>query len=364
MGISKNDAKWLRQFEVLKEYVRETHKFPSSTKEYKDTKIGPWLRNQQIAYERDILPAERIIMLDAFNPLWRASKEERDKAYQQYVFVSCEWKTKVAEDDVPIDMAFSDDSILGKATSRKALFRCVDHGIYSCRTYLDNRDEWKSWNEVRVVFEAQFPNLTYAYFNLWRAVSSSYNSIFEDASFLNSRFTSRTKMNRVYREVLDSMDPIERSILICCFIKHMSLEDIAIEFDITRDRALSIRAKALRKLRRPLKYQKMTNKVSQSASDNTNDELMNRPIEDLDLSMRSYLCLKRASINTIGDICKLTENELSRVRNVGRKTMEELLCKSHQFGFSLSDNSFDDDFFDDEEWEELSPFIDEEFTLD
>ena len=59
-------------------------------------------------------------------------------------------------------------------------------------------------------------------------------------------------------------------------------------------------------------------------------------IEELDLSVRSYNCLKRASINTVEELIKKTEEDMMKVRNLGRKSLEEVINKLHSLGLSLS----------------------------
>lgn len=58
-------------------------------------------------------------------------------------------------------------------------------------------------------------------------------------------------------------------------------------------------------------------------------------IEELDLSVRSYNCLKRAGINTVEDLTNKTEEEMMKVRNLGRKSLEEVLGKLHDLGLNL-----------------------------
>ena len=60
-------------------------------------------------------------------------------------------------------------------------------------------------------------------------------------------------------------------------------------------------------------------------------------IEELDLSVRSFNCLKRAGINTVEDLINKTEDDMMKVRNVGRKSLEEVINKLASLGFSLSD---------------------------
>jgi DNA-directed RNA polymerase subunit alpha len=65
------------------------------------------------------------------------------------------------------------------------------------------------------------------------------------------------------------------------------------------------------------------------------DKTLDMPIEELDLSVRSYNCLKRAGINTVGELCAKTEEEMMKVRNLGRKSLEEVVEKLNGLGLSL-----------------------------
>jgi len=65
------------------------------------------------------------------------------------------------------------------------------------------------------------------------------------------------------------------------------------------------------------------------------EKVLEMSIEELDLSVRSYNCLKRAGINTVEDLTNRTEEEMMKVRNLGRKSLEEVLNKLAELGFSL-----------------------------
>ena len=58
-------------------------------------------------------------------------------------------------------------------------------------------------------------------------------------------------------------------------------------------------------------------------------------IEDLDLSVRSYNCLKRAGINTVEDLIENSEEDMMKVRNLGRKSLEEVINKLHSLDLAL-----------------------------
>ena len=70
-----------------------------------------------------------------------------------------------------------------------------------------------------------------------------------------------------------------------------------------------------------------------------NDEkVLDRTIEELDLSVRSYNCLKRAGINTVFDLTEKTEPEMMKVRNLGRKSLEEVKVKLVDLGLGLKND--------------------------
>ena len=64
-------------------------------------------------------------------------------------------------------------------------------------------------------------------------------------------------------------------------------------------------------------------------------KLMELPIEEMDLSVRSYNCLKRAGLNTIQDLLKKSKSDMFKVRNLGAKSVEEVINKLESYGFTL-----------------------------
>ena len=78
--------------------------------------------------------------------------------------------------------------------------------------------------------------------------------------------------------------------------------------------------------------------VVEKEEQQTND-LMSITIEELDLSVRSFNCLKRANINTVEDLVSKTQEEMIKVRNLGRKSLEEVEHKLNQMGLHLADDS-------------------------
>lgn len=75
-----------------------------------------------------------------------------------------------------------------------------------------------------------------------------------------------------------------------------------------------------------------TSTASPSAEYN---QVYDTAIEDLDFSVRTYNCLKRANINTLGDLAVRSEDEMMKVRNLGKKSLEEVMQKLQDLGFAL-----------------------------
>ena len=68
------------------------------------------------------------------------------------------------------------------------------------------------------------------------------------------------------------------------------------------------------------------------------NKVLELTIEELDLSVRSFNCLKRANINTVEDLISKTEDEMMKVRNLGRKSLEEVINKLAMMGLSLAED--------------------------
>lgn len=65
------------------------------------------------------------------------------------------------------------------------------------------------------------------------------------------------------------------------------------------------------------------------------DKILSMSIDDMDLSVRSYNCLKRAGIQTVEDLTRRTEEDMLKVRNLGRKSLDEVIAKLESYGLSL-----------------------------
>ncbi len=78
-----------------------------------------------------------------------------------------------------------------------------------------------------------------------------------------------------------------------------------------------------------------TESIMAEKNDNAKKKVLDLTIDELDLSVRSFNCLKRAGINTVEDLTNKTEEDMMKVRNLGRKSLEEVIAKLVSFGFNL-----------------------------
>lgn len=181
----------------------------------------------------------------------------------------------------------------------------------------------------------------------------------------------------------------ERKVIMMRYSQQMTLPEVAKSFNVTQERIRQIEAKALRKLRHPRRsnqlrcgkvvrdqldhlqfvknyhicdapIHKIREEVTNAMRDNDissitrlRDELnakldelgasseersiLETPFEELELSVRSYNCLWRRGVKTVGDICKMTADELMHVRNIGPRSFREIVGKLHEMGLDLKE---------------------------
>ncbi len=156
----------------------------------------------------------------------------------------------------------------------------------------------------------------------------------------------------------------EEKIIRLYYIDGKTFEEIGKYFGITRERIRQIHAKAITKLKLFKKYfyvgkwclmeelakEEYQKYLETQKSFRTYESakqyilqyesgvflpIREQKIENLDLSMRTYNCLKRAGIRTIGDLLNFSYYDLIKIRNLGRKSMKEVLDKIHDLGLKL-----------------------------
>lgn len=183
---------------------------------------------------------------------------------------------------------------------------------------------------------------------------------------IKDKYTFTEDAEEAVKEAVDTLTEREQKVLQMRYECLMTLEEVAKEFDVTRERIRQIEGKALRKLRQPSvsraillgkdglerrEEAKAVNKsieelerqrenllaeVNQLKADAYDREHEIVPIESngiltLELSVRSYNCLMRAGIKTIADLDrKMRENDWFRIRNLGRKSAEEIVSRMEE----------------------------------
>ena len=106
--------------------------------------------------------------------------------------------------------------------------------------------------------------------------------------------------------------------------------------EITPDEAASLAAKILTEhLSQFLTDRVQGVEILVEKEESKKEKIMEMNIEDLDLSVRSYNCLKRAGINTVEELVQKDEDEMMKVRNLGRKSLEEVQQKLAHLGLTL-----------------------------
>lgn len=114
--------------------------------------------------------------------------------------------------------------------------------------------------------------------------------------------------------------------------------DVYTNGTLETDEAVSLAAKVLSehlKLFIDLSENARNAEVIVDAVDDEIDKVLEMNIDELELSVRSYNCLKRAGINTVEELTNKTPEDMMKVRNLGRKSLDEVLAKLKELGLEL-----------------------------
>jgi DNA-directed RNA polymerase, alpha subunit, bacterial and chloroplast-type len=115
--------------------------------------------------------------------------------------------------------------------------------------------------------------------------------------------------------------------------------DVFTNGTLVPDEAVSLAAKVLSehlKLFIDLSENAKAAEVMIEKEDDEKEKVLEMNIDELELSVRSYNCLKRANINTVEELCNKTSEDMMKVRNLGRKSLEEVLEKLRELGLQLN----------------------------
>ena len=78
-----------------------------------------------------------------------------------------------------------------------------------------------------------------------------------------------------------------------------------------------------------------TKEIMVEREETIKEKVLEMTIEELDMSVRSFNCLKRAGIDTVEDLTNRTEEDMIKVRNLGKKSLDEVIQKLHSLGLDL-----------------------------
>ena len=115
--------------------------------------------------------------------------------------------------------------------------------------------------------------------------------------------------------------------------------DVFTNGTLAPDEAVSLAAKVLSEhlsLFIDLSENAKTAEVMVEKEDDEREKVLEMSIDELELSVRSFNCLKRAGINTVEELCNKTSEDMMKVRNLGRKSLEEVLAKLKELGLQLN----------------------------
>lgn len=176
------------------------------------------------------------------------------------------------------------------------------------------------------------------------------------------------------RYALSTLTEREENCIRLYYESGKNLEEVGNIYNVTRERIRQVIAKGVRKLRHPSRANYIRNgymveskeaykkaferwlpeierarfdaeqKIAEYKAQANDEEVKpifdkrNMDIADLELSVRSYNCLRRASLNVVGDILEKDQSYMMRVRNLGRKSLEEVYARLREQGYTMFDN--------------------------
>lgn len=175
--------------------------------------------------------------------------------------------------------------------------------------------------------------------------------------------------NKYYEVIKTKLTDREERVIDCIFRQHMTLQEAGKEFGVTRERIRQVQIKALKKIKhyryyfevgkyadkkelakqeyqkyleqnkKEWKYEEAKEFVKNYESEHKQEIAMKAQIdiEYLDLSVRTYNCLRRAGIRYLSELLSKTKEELIRVRNMGKKSLKEIIDNLEEKGYYLKE---------------------------
>jgi len=223
---------------------------------------------------------------------------------------------------------------------------CKNHGYTSPEEFLKIISDKDKEKECQKEFNDYCKK-----FDIGHSVKNEYKSYYDKGieyfEFIDKYYSKNFKNTVGYEGNLSNRDLIcrlefegvinerDKKVLLKRYIESKSLEETGKEFNITRERIRQIEVKALRKSRH---YLGMTNNFN-DFNKNSKELSLDDPISLLNLSVRSYNCLKRCGIKTVRDLLNYSFNELCKIRNLGMTSLREVISKTKKYYDKFSKDS-------------------------
>ena len=391
--MKKNDTLWVERLNTLIEYIEEFGLIPTDNTEYKDVKIGRWLQNQKSAYRKGELSQDRLNTLNFHLPMWNATLSEwkvmhKNKLIDKYRITHIH--------GTPISTLYSNPDDLYTCLLRN-IYTCEDLWSKYEENMNDQLFDKLPFDPFQclcamyssIVYNSNYLCLLHHLFHGRTRPLSYIVELIESIPVMNSN-EMKCKIDNLLDENLSER---EKQIIILRFgldgNKRKTLNECTKLLDttgprITGQRVREIESRAIRKLRRVIYQIFKTNTILEKKFDNfslsrrtigilyrkgiyTNDELYDFTltekisddmkidilrflylsnksdddkqevisIDDLELSVRAYNCLYRSGVRLIEDITNKTVDDLMKIRNMGRRSLEEILIKLKDLGYEL-----------------------------
>lgn len=394
----KNMDLWLSNLEIFRKYINEFNKLPTTITVYEGFKLGDWIKNQKYQLNHDKLTDTQIKMLNSVNSFWNGTTDEKNNENKR-LLINSDWKSKIDSDKIPIDELYQDNdlylclryNILDCESFYKLFFN-----KNNLLNKLSNTNIYECLSKIIPLFDPSYSRLILAICG--NRISEDINEtkkIFESFTYC-----SIAEMKSKINQILGTLTEREEKVICLRYGLHdnkwKSLAEIGTILNLHPERIRQIETRALRKLRNPfrLKILYITNTVLDHKSlsretrarlyrDGMDSEIkvreyfeqnhshlrinnydlyeelkdfldqlsidrqihnnkfectdaLNMSLEELNLSVRAYNCLRRSGIKTVNELTNKTIEDMYKVRNLGYRSLEEIINKLKSLGLSLS----------------------------
>ena len=158
-------------------------------------------------------------------------------------------------------------------------------------------------------------------------IADLYESRTDVEKVKNAFYENKDAVKERLEKMISFLSEREQAIIRYRYVDQLTIREISEKFGITVSRVQQIRLKSMRRLRHP----KKSNYIIFGSETIEKSPSIDSEIYVLGLSDRAFNCLRRANINTVRQASQLSDDDYIRIRNMGRRTMEEVKTKTQEF---------------------------------